>query len=243
MNLKNKVALVTGSTRGIGRAIALAFAKKGVRVVINGRKDMPEDLRMQLQKIGTPFLFVQADISKEDDIKAMLKSVYQEFGKVDILVNNAGITKDQILIGMKTRDFDSVMNVNLRGTFMVMQKVIKKMFKAKSGCIINLASVVGLHGNIGQANYAASKAGVIGLTKTAAKEGAVRNIRVNAIAPGMIDSDMTEAVSEEAKQEALKQIPLKQFGNPADIAHAAVFLAENDYITGQVLVVDGGMTI
>lgn len=243
MDLKNKVALVTGSTRGIGRAIALAFAKKGARVVINGRKDMPEDLRIQLQEIGSPFLFVQADVSKEDDIKAMLKIVYQEFGKVDVLVNNAGITKDQILIGMKTRDFDSVMNVNLRGTFMVMQKAIKKMFKAKSGCIINLASVVGLHGNIGQANYAASKAGVIGLTKTAAKEGAVRNIRVNAIAPGMIDSDMTEAVSEEAKQEALKQIPLKQFGSPADIAHAAVFLAENDYITGQVLVVDGGMTI
>lgn len=244
MDLQNKSVLVTGSTRGIGRATALAFAQKGSRVIINGRHAaMPADLQEELDALGAEYKYLPADISQEDQVKALVKESAKAYGSLDVVVNNAGIARDQLIIGMKMSDFDAVVQVNLRGTFMVLQKAMKQMFRQKSGVIINLASVVGLRGNLGQANYAAAKAGVIGLTKTGAKEGARRGVRVNAIAPGMIESDMTKQLSAAVKDAALKEIPLGRFGQAAEAAQAAVFLAENDYVTGQTIVVDGGMTI
>lgn len=186
---------------------------------------------------------VLGDISQASDVKRMVKEAYAAFGQIDILVNNAGITNDKLLIGMKEADFASVIDVNLKGTFLMSQAFLKKMYKQKAGVIINLASVIGLHGNVGQANYAASKAGVIGLTKSLAKEGALRNIRANAIAPGMIISDMTAVLSDKVKADIMTEIPLKRFGQADEVAQTAVFLAQNDYITGQVITVDGGMTI
>lgn len=243
MDLKDKTVLVTGSTHGIGRACGLAFLQKGSRVVFNGRKEMPEDLQAELAAYPGQWEYLPADVSQEADVKGLIKQVVAEFGSLDVLVHSAGITKDQIMIGLKTSDFDEVINVNLRGSFLINKYAMKKMLKQRRGAIINLSSVVGMHGNQGQANYAAAKAGVIGLTKTAAKEGAARGVRVNAIAPGMIETRMTEAVSDEAAEAALAAIPLGRYGQASEIAHAAIFLAENDYITGQALVVDGGMTI
>lgn len=240
MDLQNKRVLVTGSTQGIGAAIALAFAQKGCQVLLNGRREeLPEKIADQLRETGADYQYFSADVSDEDAVKQLFKAI----GDVDIVVNNAGITRDQILIGMKLADFDQVIKVNLRSTFMLTQKALKKMLKKRSGTIINMASIVGLHGNAGQANYAAAKAGVIALTQTAAKEAAGRGVRVNAIAPGMIASQMTAVLPDEVKEQAVKQIPLARFGNPEEVAQAAVFLAENDYVTGQTLVVDGGMTI
>lgn len=243
MDLKDKTVLVTGSTHGIGRACGLAFLQKGSLVVFNGRKEMPKDLQAELAAYPGQWEYLPADVSQEADVKGLIKQVVAEFGSLDVLVHSAGITKDQIMIGLKTSDFDEVINVNLRGSFLINKYAMKKMLKQRSGAIINLSSVVGMHGNQGQANYAAAKAGVIALTKTAAKEGAARGVRVNAIAPGMIETRMTEAVSDEAAEAALAAIPLGRYGQAGEIAHAAVFLAENDYITGQALVVDGGMTI
>ncbi|GHV97919.1 3-oxoacyl-[acyl-carrier-protein] reductase [Lactobacillus nasalidis] len=240
MDLKNKRVLITGSTQGIGAATALAFAKRGCQVLLNGRRpELPAALAKELEESGAKFQYFSADVSDE----AAVKQLFKEVGDVDIVVNNAGITRDQILIGMKLADFDQVIRVNLRGSFMVLQKALKKMLKKRSGVIINMASVVGQHGNAGQANYAASKAGVIALTQTAAKEAAQRGVRVNAIAPGMIASEMTAVLADEVKEAALKQIPLARFGQAGEVAQAAVFLAENDYVTGQTIVVDGGMTI
>lgn len=240
MDLQNKRVLVTGSTQGIGAAVALAFAQKGCQVLLNGRREeLPEEIADQLRETGADYQYFSADVSDEAAVKQLFKAI----GDVDIIVNNAGITRDQILIGMKLADFDQIIKVNLRSTFMLTQRALKKMLKKRSGAIINMASIVGLHGNAGQANYAASKAGVIALTQTAAKEAAGRGVRVNAIAPGMIASQMTAVLPAEVKEQAVKQIPLARFGNPEEVAQAAVFLAENDYVTGQTLVVDGGMTI
>ena len=243
MDLKEKVVFISGSSRGIGQAIAQAFAKAGSNVILNARTEVKPELVAQIESYGVKAAVVLGDISQASDVKRMVKEAYAAFGQIDILVNNAGITNDKLLIGMKEADFASVIDVNLKGTFLMSQAFLKKMYKQKSGVIINLASVIGLHGNVGQANYAASKAGVIGLTKSLAKEGALRNIRANAIAPGMIVSDMTAVLSDKVKADIMTEIPLKRFGQADEVAQTAVFLAQNDYITGQVITVDGGMTI
>lgn len=244
MELTNKVIFITGSARGIGAAIALEFAKAGSKLILNGRHpELPAGFKEKLAEIGADFQYIAGDIADENAVKKLTTEAWQAYGTIDVLVNNAGITNDKLMMGMKNSDFDSVLNVNLRGTFMVTQPIFKKMLKNRSGCIINLASIVGIHGNTGQANYAASKAGIIGLTKTIAQEGALRGIRCNAIAPGMIDSDMTAALSTRVKEQVLNRIPLKRLGKPEDVAKTAKFLVENDYLTGQTIVVDGGMTI
>ena len=244
--MSNVVALITGASRGIGSAIAMEFAKAGVNVVLNYHRHalMAQRVAEKIKdKYDVDVLCVKADVAVEEEVEAMMNQVVDHFGKIDILVNNAGITNDKLLIGMKEADFASVIDVNLKGTFLMSQAFLKKMYKQKAGVIINLASVIGLHGNVGQANYAASKAGVIGLTKSLAKEGALRNIRANAIAPGMIVSDMTAVLSNKVKADIMTEIPLKRFGQADEVAQTAVFLAQNDYITGQVITVDGGMTI
>ena len=243
MDLKEKVVFISGSSRGIGQAIAQAFAKAGSNVILNARTAVKPELVAQIESYGVKAAVVLGDISQASDVKRMVKEAYAAFCQIDILVNNAGITNDKLLIGMKEADFASVIDVNLKGTFLMSQAFLKKMYKQKAGVIINLASVIGLHGNVGQANYAASKAGVIGLTKSLAKEGALRNIRANAIAPGMIVSDMTAVLSDKVKADIMTEIPLKRFGQADEVAQTAVFLAQNDYITGQVITVDGGMTI
>ena len=243
MELKDKVVLVTGSTRGIGAATALAFAKAGSRVILHGRHPLGEDIKDQLAAVNAKYAFLTADLADPATIKQFAKDAWNRYGQIDVVVNNAGINDDKLLVAMKQADFDSVINVNLRGPFLLTQALLKKMYEQRRGCFINLASVVGLHGNIGQANYAASKAGVIGLTKTTAREGALRGIRCNAIAPGMIQSDMTAALSSRAQQQILEQIPVNRFGTVNEVAQTALFLAQNDYITGQTIVVDGGMTI
>ena len=243
MELTNKTVLITGSSRGIGAATALAFAKAGSRVILNARHELPATLKQQLDELGTESCFLPGDVSDERVVKELTKTAWEKFGGIDVLINNAGITRDRLLIGMKTADFDEVLQVNLKGPFLMIQALLKKMYKQRAGVIINLASVVGLHGNAGQANYAASKAGIIGLTKTVAREGALRGIRCNAIAPGMIASDMTAAMPQKAQDQILESLPLKRFGEPAEIAQTALFLAQNDYVTGQTIVVDGGMTI
>lgn len=243
MDLKEKVVFISGSSRGIGQAIAQAFAKAGSNVILNARTAVKPELVAQIESYGVKAAVVLGDISQASDVKRMVKEAYAAFGQIDILVNNAGITNDKLLIGMKEADFASVIDVNLKGTFLMSQAFLKKMYKQKAGVIINLASVIGLHGNVGQANYAASKAGVIGLTKSLAKEGALRNIRANAITPGMIVSDMTAVLSDKVKADIMTEIPLKRFGQADEVAQTAVFLAQNDYITGQVITVDGGMTI
>lgn len=243
MDLKEKVVFISGSSRGIGKAIACAFAQAGCHVILNARKAVDPEVVEQIEAYGGKVAVVLGDVSQAQDVQRMVKEALAAFGKVDILVNNAGITNDKLAIGMKPDDFTKVIDVNLTGTFMLSQAFLKKMYKQKAGVIINMASVIGLHGNVGQANYAASKAGVIGLTKSIAKEGALRNIRVNAIAPGMIASDMTAVLSDKVKANIMQEIPLHRFGNAQEIAKTALFLAANDYITGQVITVDGGMTI
>lgn len=243
MELTNKTVLITGSSRGIGAATALAFAKAGSRVILNARHELPASLKQQLDELDAEYCFLPGDVSDEQVVKKLTKTAWEKFGGIDVLINNAGITRDRLLIGMKTADFDEVLQVNLKGPFLMIQALLKKMYKQRAGVIINLASVVGLHGNAGQANYAASKAGIIGLTKTVAREGALRGIRCNAIAPGMIASDMTAAMPQKAQDQILESLPLKRFGEPAEIAQTALFLAQNDYVTGQTIVVDGGMTI
>lgn len=240
MQIKDSVVLVTGSTRGIGKAIALQFAQQGAKVLLNGRKEMAEELKSEFS--GYEYHYLQADLTQAD-LKDFVKEAWDVYGKIDVLVNNAGITRDKMLIGMRESDFDQVLDLDLKVPFFLSKWVLKKMNKQKSGAIINLASIVGLHGNSGQANYAAAKAGVIGLTKASAREAAMRNIRVNAIAPGMIDTDMTEELSERIKNKIIEQIPLKRLGEADEVAQTAIFLAQNDYITGQTIVIDGGMTI
>ncbi|EQB89826.1 3-oxoacyl-[acyl-carrier protein] reductase [Clostridium punense] len=245
--LKGKNAVITGASRGIGREIALAFAKNGANVVINyrGNEELADSLAKEIEAYGVRAIKVKGDISKFEDAEKLINVTIEEFNSIDILVNNAGITKDGLFMRMKEEDFDSVINTNLKGTFNTSKAVISKMIKAKGGRIINISSVVGVIGNAGQANYAASKAGVIGFTKSLAKEVGSRGITVNAIAPGFIESDMTEVLSDKVKETMLNSIPLKAFGKGEDVANLAVFLASDmaSYITGQVVHVDGGMVM
>ena len=245
--LKDKVAIVTGGTRGIGRAIALKLADKGANIVINYRNSdkEAEELKAILEEKGVKVLTVKCDISNFEDSKNLMDKCKEVFGKIDILVNNAGITKDTLIMRMKEEDFDSVIDVNLKGTFNCAKHASAIMLKQRFGKIINMTSVVGIAGNAGQVNYAASKAGVIGLTKSLAKELGSRGITVNAVAPGFINTDMTASLSEKVKEEASKNIPLKRLGDPEDVANLVGFLASDaaNYITGQVINVDGGMVM
>ena len=245
--LKNKIALNTGAGRGIGRAIAIALAKEGAEVVINynGSEERAKEVKQTIEENGGKASIYKCNVSDFVACEAMIKDIVKEYGHLDILVNNAGITKDGLIMKMKEEDFDSVLNVNLKGTFNTIRHSARQMLKQRSGKIINISSVSGILGNVGQANYAASKAGVIGLTKTMARELGSRGITVNAIAPGFVDTEMTEVLSEEIRENACKQIILGRFGKPEDIANTAVFLASDkaDYITGQVISVDGGMNV
>lgn len=243
MELKNKNVLVTGSTRGIGLSIAQEFARRGANVVLNGRSEISKTLLQGFESYGVKVIGISGDISQEADAKRMIDEATAQLGSVDILVNNAGITNDKLLLKMTEADFETVLKVNLTGAFNMTQAVLKPMIKARQGAIINVSSVVGLTGNIGQANYAASKAGLIGFSKSVAKEVAGRGIRVNVIAPGFIESDMTDAIPEKMKDVILGQIPMKRIGKPEEVAQVAVFLAEQEYLTGQVIAIDGGMTM
>lgn len=242
MDLTGKNVLVTGSSRGLGAAIAVKFAEHGANVILNARHE-PTELIQQIKNLGVQVWFIQADISSPRDIEEMVRQLDDRQINVDVLVNNAGINRDKLMIGMREKDFDDVVNTNLIGTFRVTQPLFKRMLKRRSGAIINMASVVGEHGNIGQANYAASKAGVIGFTKAVAQEGALRGVRCNAIAPGMIASSMTAAIDEKRQKEIKERIPLKRLGTAEEVAQTALFLAQNDYLTGEVINVDGGMTM
>ena len=245
--LKGKCAVITGASRGIGKCIAKKFAKEGANVVINYRNNEEEALKVkkELEDLGSQVLVVKADVSELEQAENLIKEAKKEFGRVDILVNNAGITKDNLIIRMKEEDFDSVIKTNLKGAFNCLKAVTPIMLKQKYGKIVNMASVVGVVGNPGQVNYCASKAGLIGMTKSLAKEIGSRNITVNAIAPGFIDTDMTKILSDDQKKKILSQIPLNKFGNVEDIANVALFLgSENsNYITRQVIHVDGGMAM
>ena len=242
MDLTGKNVLVTGSSRGLGAAIAVKFAEHRANVILNARHE-PTELIQQIKDLGVQVWFIQADISNPRDIEEMVHQLDDHQIAVDVLVNNAGINRDKLMIGMREKDFDDVVNTNLIGTFRVTQPLFKRMLKRRTGVIINMASVVGEHGNIGQANYAASKAGVIGFTKTVAQEGALRGVRCNAIAPGMIASSMTAAIDEKRQKEIKERIPLKRLGTAEEVAQTALFLAQNDYLTGEVINVDGGMAM
>jgi 3-oxoacyl-[acyl-carrier protein] reductase len=247
MMLEGKIALVTGASRGIGRAVALELARQGANVAVNyaGSEAKANEVVDMIRSLGREAFAVQADVARAEDVERMVKTVLDQFGRLDILVNNAGITRDNLLMRMKEEEWDAVINTNLKGVFLCTKAVTRPMMKQRYGRIINVASVVGVIGNPGQANYVAAKAGVIGLTKTAARELASRNITVNAIAPGFITTDMTEALSAELKEEMLKQIPLARFGEPDDVARVVAFLASDaaGYMTGQTLHVDGGMVM
>lgn len=239
--LQGKTAVVTGAAKGIGKAIALAFAKEDCNIVLNYHSSLDDETVQEIEACGVTCMPVQGDVSDFAFAADMMKKVKKELGSVDILVNNAGITKDMLLMRMTEEQFDSVIQTNLKGTFNMIRHASSIMLKQRSGAIINMSSVVGVMGNVGQANYAASKAGIIGLTKSTAKELAARGVTCNAIAPGFVETDMTAALSEDLQKQMLETIPLKRYGQVDDIAQAAVFLAKNTYITGQVLHVDGGM--
>ncbi len=244
---EKKVAIITGGSRGIGKEIAKKFAKENYNLVINyvSEKTNTEELKKEFEALGAEVLFIKTNVTSYEECEKMAKDAINQFGKIDVLVNNAGVTKDSLLLRMKEEDFDTVINVNLKGTFNVTKACIPYMMKKKSGKIVNISSVVGISGNSGQANYAASKAGIIGFTKSVAKELASRNILANCVAPGYIATDMTNGLSDAVKESINNQIPLKRVGMPEEVAKAVYFLAgeENSYITGQVLNVDGGMLI
>ena len=241
----DKCALITGATRGIGKQIAITLAKQGYNIALNYRKENEEleNTRKEIEKIGVQILAVKGDVANFEDCENFVKQVIERFGQIDVLVNNAGITKDMLLMRMKKEDFEQVIDTNLVGTFNVTKNVVPYMMKARSGRIINISSVVGISGNAGQTNYSASKAGIIGFTKSLAKEIASRNILVNAVAPGFIETNMTDVLKDDVKQEIAKNIPLKRMGTTQDVANVVKFLASDDssYITGQVINVDGGM--
>ena len=240
-----KSALITGATRGIGKQIAITLAKQGYNIALNYRKENEEleNTKKEIEEIGVQVLAVKGDVSNFEDCENFVKQVIERFGQIDVLVNNAGITKDMLLMRMKKEDFEQVIDTNLVGTFNVTKNVVPYMMKARSGRIINISSVVGISGNAGQTNYSASKAGIIGFTKSLAKEIASRNILVNAVAPGFIETNMTDVLKDDVKQEIAKNIPLKRMGTTQDVANVVKFLASDDssYITGQVINVDGGM--
>jgi 3-oxoacyl-[acyl-carrier protein] reductase len=243
--LTGKVALVTGASRGIGRAIAVCLAEAGADVVINyaGNEQAAQETASQVESLGRRVLLVKADVADSAQVEDMFKKTLEWFERIDILVNNAGITRDNLIMRMKEDEFDQVINTNLKGVFLCLKAATRPMMKQRSGRIINISSVVGALGNPGQANYVAAKAGVIGLTKSAARELASRGITVNCVAPGFIETDMTDALSEELRTQLHAQIPLARLGKPEDIARAVRFLASDDsaYMTGQTIHVDGGM--
>ena len=242
-----KVALITGASRGIGRAIALKLAEDGFDVMINyaGNVALAQEVKRECEAFGVGAEIFGANIGKKEEVEALIKATVSAFGTVDVLVNNAGITRDNLMLRMSDEDFDEVIDVNLRGVFYLTRAASKIMFKKRSGKIINMTSISGVTGNVGQANYAASKAGVIGLTKTTAKELAARGITVNAVAPGFIKTDMTDVLSDDLKAKIQETVPLKRLGAPADIANMVGFLASEsaNYITGQVFHVDGGLVM
>lgn len=245
--LEKKVAVVTGASRGIGKAIAEKLASLGAMVIVNynGSRERAEEVKAEIEAAQGKAEICQCDVSDYEACETFIQNVIKEYGHLDILVNNAGITRDGLLMKMSEEDFDQVINTNLKGAFNTIRFASRQMLKQRSGRIINLSSVVGVAGNAGQANYVASKAGVIGLTKAAAKELASRGVTVNAIAPGFIETDMTQVLPEKVKEASVAQIPLGKFGKPEQVAAAAAFLASEDaaYITGQVLHVDGGMVM
>lgn len=245
--LENKVALVTGAGRGIGRAIALRLAAEGAFVIVNynGSRQKAQEAVEEIEKLGGKGTAYQCDISDNAACEAMIKDVIREYGHLDILVNNAGITRDNLVMKMSDEEFDAVYETNLKGVFHTIHHASRQFLKQRSGRIINISSVSGIMGNAGQANYSAAKAGVIGLTKSVARELASRGITVNAVAPGMIETDMTQVLPESVKEQMLNQIPLNRIGKPDEIAAAVAFLASDEaaYITGQVIAVDGGMTM
>ncbi len=243
--MERRTAVVTGASRGIGKAIALALAKEGFNVVVNynGNKEKAEQVKKECEDFGVNAITVKANVADFTESENLIKEAVSTFGSIDVLVNNSGITKDTLLLRMKEEDFDSVIDVNLKGTFNTIKHAARQMMKQRSGSIINMSSVVGISGNAGQINYAASKAGVIGLTKSVARELASRGIRANAVAPGFIETDMTDELNDKAKEEILKTIPLNDTGKSEDVANLVAFLAseKSRYITGQVIHVDGGM--
>lgn len=247
MKFAGKTAVVTGGSRGLGRAVCLELAKGGANVVFcyAGNEAAAKETTAACEALGAKALAVRCDVAKADEVKALMDAAVKEFGRIDILVNNAGITRDGLLMMMKEEDFDAVIAANLKGTFLCMKAVSRIMMKQRYGRIVNLSSVVGLRGNAGQVNYAASKAGVVGMTKSLAKELASRGVTVNAVAPGFIATDMTAAMTDAAKEATLASIPLQRLGAPEDVAHAVAFLASDEaaYVTGQVLCVDGGMAM
>ena len=247
MEEERKIVLITGGSRGIGKETAKVYAENGYDVAINYVSDKTdvEGIKKEFQDMGVKCLMVKADVSNEEDVNNMAEKVISEFGKIDVLVNNAGITKDTLLMRMSKEDFDKVIDINLKGTFLVTKAVSKYMMKKRCGSIINLSSVVGVAGNSGQSNYSASKAGIIGFTKSIAKELASRNIRANAVAPGFIETDMTNVLKDEVKESIGNQIPLKRMGTAREVAEVIYFLGteKSSYITGQVINIDGGMVM
>ena len=244
---ERKVVLVTGGSRGIGKEVAKVYAENGYDVAINYVSDKTdvEGIKKEFQDLGVKCLMVKADVSNREEVEKMVEEVISEFEKIDVLVNNAGITKDTLLMRMSEEDFDKVIEINLKGTYLVTKAVTKYMMKKRQGSIINLASVVGVVGNSGQCNYSASKAGIIGFTKSVAKELASRNIRANAVAPGFIETDMTNVLKDEVKENINAQIPLKRMGSAREVAEVIYFLGseKSSYITGQVINIDGGMVM
>jgi len=247
MTMEGKNALVTGSSRGIGRSIAIELGRRGMNVAVNyaGSEEKAAEVVEELQSLGVQAMKIQANVADEESVKAMMKEVTSNFGSIDVLVNNAGITRDNLLMRMKESEFDDVIETNLKGAFICTKAITRQMMKQRSGRIINIASIVGVSGNPGQANYVAAKAGLIGLTKSTAKELATRNILVNAVAPGFITTDMTDVLTEEQRADILRSIPLEKLGEPEDVANVVCFLASDDakYVTGQTLHVDGGMVM
>ena len=243
----SKVALITGGTTGIGKAIAIKLAKQGYDIALNYRteNETVENAKKEVESQNVKCITVKGDVSNFEDCEKFVKQVIEEYGQIDVLVNNAGITKDTLIMRMKEKDFTDVIDINLTGTFNVTKNVVSYMMKARSGRIINLSSVVGVTGNAGQTNYSASKAGIIGFTKSLAKELGSRNILVNAVAPGFIETKMTDVLKEQVKEEIAKNIPLKRMGTPDDVANVVGFLASEDssYVTGQVIHIDGGMVM
>jgi 3-oxoacyl-[acyl-carrier protein] reductase len=246
MRLKDKVALITGGARGIGQAIAMTFAREGADIVVaDVNLEIAQKTALEIEGLGRKALALEMDVTNFEKVEEGINKILDKMGKVDILVNNAGITKDNLLLRMSQADWDAVINVNLKGTFNCIKAVTRPMIKQRSGRIISIASIIGLMGNPGQANYAASKAGIIALTKTVAKELASRNINANAVAPGFIQTEMTAKLPEDIKKKMLEAIPLAKLGTPQDVANTCLFLAsdESSYITGQVITIDGGMVM